>query len=57
VWTFGDGTTVVGAQVSHTYARPGLYTVRVVATDALGNATVERFRVRVGGGVDDHRSR
>jgi hypothetical protein len=29
----------------------------VVATDALGNATVERFRVRVGGGVDDHRSR
>jgi PKD repeat protein len=27
LWTFGDGTTATGPDVTHTYSRPGLYTV------------------------------
>jgi len=35
-WDFGDGTTTVGANVTHIYAQPGLYTVTVTATSPQG---------------------
>jgi len=38
-WDFGDGTGASGTAASHAYAFPGLYTVRVTSTDAVGNAT------------------
>jgi hypothetical protein len=47
-WDFGDGTTGVGAGVTHTYAVAGTYTVRVTATDAVGNATSATRSVEVG---------
>jgi hypothetical protein len=32
-WNFGDGTMGVGERTTHTYAKPGVYKVYVVATD------------------------
>jgi PKD repeat protein len=40
-WNFGDGTTLDSGTtptVSHTYASPGVYTVRLTTTDDLGVA-------------------
>lgn len=31
-WSFGDGTTETGSSAFHTYSRPGIYTVRVIAS-------------------------
>ena len=36
-WTFGDGTSAVGAAVSHVYATQGSYPVTLTVTDAAGN--------------------
>lgn len=38
-WSFGDGQTATGETASHTYAKPGSYTVGVSSSDALANAT------------------
>ncbi len=35
-WTFGDGESASGATPSHTYAKPGSYTVTLKVTDAEG---------------------
>jgi chitodextrinase len=35
-WSFGDGTTSVGIQSSHTYLTAGNYTVRLTVTDNTG---------------------
>jgi PKD repeat protein len=35
-WSFGDGGTASGPSATHAYSRPGTYTVRFTATDALG---------------------
>ncbi len=32
-WNFGDGTTSSGKQVKHRFAKPGVYQVRLTATD------------------------
>lgn len=37
-WDFGDGATGAGAGVSHTYAAPGSYAVRLIVTDVRGLA-------------------
>ena len=38
VWSFGDGATSTIAQASHTYTRPGTYTVCLTATGLGGTA-------------------
>ncbi len=43
-WDFGDGASGVGEQVSHVYTVPGVYTVRLTATDdggATATATLQ----------------
>lgn len=34
-WNFGDGSTALGGAVSHSYARPGTYSVRVTLTETV----------------------
>jgi hypothetical protein len=36
-WDFGDGATLTGGSVTHAYASVGTYSVKVMATDAVGN--------------------
>lgn len=38
-WDFGDGSTATGATPSHTYAKPGVYTVTLIVTDNAGKTT------------------
>jgi PKD repeat protein len=38
-WTFGDGTTGNGPSPSHAFARPGAYTVTLIATDSYGQVS------------------
>ena len=35
-WSFGDGTTATGPDVSHTYVQDGSYSVRLIARDVRG---------------------
>ncbi len=37
-WDFGDGTTGTGASPAHTYAAPGVYSVKVTASDSVLSA-------------------
>jgi len=37
-WQFGDGTSVLGASVAHTYTEAGIYTVTLVATGEEGES-------------------
>jgi len=48
-WTFGDGTTATGQNVSHTYNNEGGYQVGLVVTDINGclSSNVIDIRVRV----------
>jgi hypothetical protein len=50
-WSFGDGSTGGGAQVSHTFAAPGSYTVTVTARDGLGNQTSSTYPITVVPGI------
>lgn len=36
LWRTGDGQTLTGSTVTHTYATPGTYTVRLIVTNAQG---------------------
>jgi len=42
VWTFGDGTSALTANPSHTYAAAGTYTVSLSVTNAGGTGTTSR---------------
>jgi hypothetical protein len=46
-WSFGDGSTGSGGEVSHAYAQPGDYTVTVRSADVLGNARERTFPIHV----------
>ena len=35
-WTFGDGVSATGPNVTHVYAAPGVYPVQIVASNAAG---------------------
>ena len=41
-WDFGDGGTSTDASPSHEYLAPGMYTVRLIATNACGPDTLTR---------------
>lgn len=51
VWTFGDGAGAVGTRVTHVFAEPGTYAVRVAQADALGNVGVAERLVVVSPGA------
>lgn len=52
-WDFGDGATATGGSVSHTWAAPGTFTVRVTATDEAGNVTTTTRSLTVASGKLD----
>ncbi len=47
-WSFGDGGTAQGSEVSHSYGIPGTYNATVVVTDAVGGRAVATEVVEVG---------
>ena len=50
-WDFGDGTPPVsGSNISHTYARAGRFLVRIVASDAAANTTIEEHSISIAHG-------
>lgn len=51
LWNFGDGNTANGANVSHTYANPGMYEVLLTVSD--GNHTQTTCQnVKIGSPID-----
>ncbi len=46
-WSFGDGVSSAGTNVTHAFATGGTYTVTVTATDAVGNGTSTTGQVAV----------
>ena len=42
VWDFGDGTTVTGIRVSHTYATSGSYTINLTVNDGESSASTSK---------------
>ncbi|WP_118972986.1 PKD domain-containing protein [Taibaiella koreensis] len=47
-WDFGDGQTATVSDPSHTYATPGVYTARLVATGASQCSDTAYARINVG---------
>jgi PKD domain len=47
VWSFGDGTGAQGASVIHSYARGGVYSVKLTVTDRGGNTNTTTESVTV----------
>ncbi|WP_254280389.1 PKD domain-containing protein [Haloarcula marina] len=47
-WTFGDGTTATGQQVSHTYAQSGQFNVTLNVTESTGERDSATATVTVG---------
>ena len=50
-WSFGDGVTVEGQEVSHAYTKPGAYEVVVTAIGLARLSTEKRFPLQVAGSV------
>ena len=46
-WTFGDGTTATGANLTHSYATGGNYSVSLTVTDSYGKSDTENWTVSV----------
>lgn len=48
IWDFGDGTTAVGGDQTHTYEKPGTYSVLIILEDeALGISERKTIKVTV----------
>jgi PKD repeat protein len=47
VWSFGDGTSATGAQVSHTYSVKGTYNATLTVYDGRGGIGVSTVTVKV----------
>jgi hypothetical protein len=45
--SFGDGSAAVGKQAVHSYRHSGQFTVKVTATDNVGNAAVVQRRIHI----------
>ena len=48
-WDFGDGVTVDGSEVHHTYTEPGQYTVHLTAAGLDGLTAEQHFQVGISG--------
>jgi N-acetylmuramoyl-L-alanine amidase len=48
-WSFGDGGTATGVGVTHRFVKPGLYTVALTVTDALGGFATSTTQIRAQG--------
>jgi len=46
-WDLGDGASARGSQISHTYANPGTYDVRLELTDTRGGVSTATARIEV----------
>ncbi len=46
-WAFGDGQGGYGANVSHTYSRPGIYQVTLVVVDSIGDRSTHHLNLTV----------
>jgi len=49
-WNFGDGSTVTGQTVNHTYQSAGTYTVTLMVTDSSGQTQVLKKTITVAPG-------
>lgn len=47
LWDFGDGSTCADNPATHTFERPGLYTVMLQVTDAHGASAVDYVQIAV----------
>jgi hypothetical protein len=52
-WNFGDGISVDGAQATHAYTVPGVYTVTVTADGVDGIPAQQTASLTVGGTIDN----
>jgi PKD repeat protein len=50
-WTFGDGKSATGVQVSNVFAAPNIYRVTLTVTDSAGLTGTTAQDVNVGGGA------
>ena len=50
-WTFGDGATAEGPEVSHTYVAQGVFPATVVVTDSDGQESRASLSIRIGGAL------
>jgi alpha-galactosidase len=48
-WDFGDGVTMEGREVNHTYTEPGEYKAHLIATGLSGLAAEDDFEVLISG--------
>jgi hypothetical protein len=46
-WSFGDATSATSTRVTHAFAAPGLYSVSLSSSDALGNTTATTGMVSI----------
>jgi len=46
-WDFGDGTMGIGATTTHTYTKPGTYTVTLMVRDKAGNSVTDTMTVTI----------